>query len=76
MASSMSMYYHFTEGQVYYSNYDSDKNMSFYKDPNVALGYIVEFNNVEKDKALDIISRDNIEQIDRYNIGSEIQISK
>ncbi|NSA44750.1 hypothetical protein FHU19_002504 [Clostridium beijerinckii] len=37
---------------------------------------IVEFNNVEKDKALDIISRDNIEQIDRYNIGSEIQISK
>ncbi|WP_270563898.1 DUF4179 domain-containing protein [Clostridium beijerinckii] len=76
MASSMSMYYNFTEGQVYYSNYDSDKNMSFYKDPNVALGYIVEFNNVEKDKALDIISRDNIEQIDRYNLGSKIQISK
>ncbi|OCA97566.1 DUF4179 domain-containing protein [Clostridium beijerinckii] len=76
MASSMSMCYHFTEGQVYYSNYDSDKHMSFYKDPNVALGYIVEFNNVEKDKALDIFSRDNIEQIDRYNLGSEIQISK
>jgi hypothetical protein len=50
--------------------------MSFYKDPNVALGYIVEFNDVEKDKSLDIISRDNIEQIDRYNLGSEIQISK
>lgn len=72
----MSMYYHFTEGQVYYSNYDSDKNMSFYKDPNVALGYIVEFNNVEKDIAFDILSRDNIEQIDRYTLGSEIQISK
>jgi hypothetical protein len=76
MASNMSMYYHFIKGQADYSNYDSDKYMSFYKDPNVAFGYIVEFNNVEKDKALDLIFRDNIEQIDRYNLGSEIQVSK
>lgn len=76
MASNMIMYYHFIEGQADYSNYDSDKHMSFYKDPNVALGYIVEFNNVEKDKALELISGDNIGQIDRYNLGSEIQVSK
>ncbi|MBV7272114.1 DUF4179 domain-containing protein [Clostridium sp. PL3] len=76
MASNMSLYCKFIEGQVDYSNYDSDKYMSFYKDPNVALGYIVEFNNVEKDKALELVSRDDIGQIDRYNLGSEIQISK
>lgn len=76
MASSMSMYYQFIEGKTEYSNYDSDKHMSFYKDPNVALGYIVEFNNVEKDKALELTYRDNMEPIDRYNLGSEIQISK
>lgn len=76
MASNMSMYYKFVEGQTNYSSYESDKYMSFYKDPNDALGYIVEFNNVEKDKALELICRDNIKQIDRYKIGNEIQISK
>jgi len=76
MASSMSIYYQFVEGQTNYTDYDSDKYMSFYKDPNNALGYIVEFNNVEKDKALELTFRDNIKQIDRYNVGSEIQISK
>ncbi|MFW2490454.1 DUF4179 domain-containing protein [Clostridium chromiireducens] len=76
MASSMSIYYQFVEGQTNYTDYDSDKYMSFYKDPNDALGYIVEFNNVKKDKALELIFRENIEQIDRYNIGNEIQVSK
>ncbi|MVX65466.1 DUF4179 domain-containing protein [Clostridium chromiireducens] len=76
MASSMSIYYQFVEGQTNYTDYDSDKYMSFYKDPNDALGYIVEFNDVKKDKALELIFRENIEQIDRYNIGNEIQVSK
>lgn len=76
LASSLSMYYQFSEGQTNYTDYDSDKYISFYKDPNNALGYIVEFNNLEKDKALELMFRDNIKQIDRYSIGSEIQISK
>lgn len=76
MASNMSIYYQFVEGQTNYINYDSDKYMSFYKDPNDALGYIVEFNNIEKDKALELTFMDNIKQINRYNVGKEIQISK
>jgi len=76
MASSLNMYYQFIEGKVNYSNYESDNYMSFYKDPNDALGYIVEFDNVEKDKALELSFSDNIKQIDRYKVGNEIQISK
>jgi len=76
MASNMNMYYKFVEGQVNYSNYQSDNYMSFYKNPKDALGYIVEFDNVEKDKALELGFRDNIKQIDRYKLGKEIQVSK
>ncbi len=76
MASNMNIYYQFVEGQVNYSNYQSDNYMSFYKDSKDALGYIVEFDNVEKDKALELNFRDNIKQIDRYKIGNEIQVSK
>ena len=50
--------------------------MSFYKDPKEALGYILEFNNVEKDKAVDLYWDTIIKQIDRYKVGDEIQISK
>ena len=76
MASSMNMYYSFVEGQINYVNYDSDNYMSFYKNPNDALGYIVEFDNAEKDKALELGFENNIKQIDRYKVGTEIQISK
>ncbi|OOM78370.1 hypothetical protein CLPUN_19790 [Clostridium puniceum] len=76
MASNIRMYYQFVEGKVNYINYESDKNMSFYKDPNDALGYVVEFDNVEKDKALELGFDNNIKQIDRYKVGKEIQVSK
>lgn len=76
MASNMNIYYQFVEGQVNYVNYESDNNMSFYKDPNVALGYIVEFDNLYKDKTLELYFNDTIKQIDRYTLGKEIEISK
>jgi len=76
MASNIRMYYQFVEGKANYKSYESDKYMSFYKNPNDALGYVVEFNNVEKDKALELGFENNIKQIDRYKIGNEIQISK
>jgi hypothetical protein len=72
----MRMYYQFVEGKVNYINYESDKHMSFYKDPKDALGYVVVFDNVEKDKALEIGLENNIKQIDRYKLGKEIQVSK
>ncbi|EKQ57361.1 MULTISPECIES: DUF4179 domain-containing protein [unclassified Clostridium] len=76
MASNMDMYYKFVEGQTNYVNYESDKYMSFYKDPNDALGYIVEFDNLDKTKALELNFNPTIKQIDRYNLNKEIQISK
>ena len=76
MASSMNLYYKFVEGQVYFSNYQGDNYMSFYKDPNDALGYVVEFDNLEKDKALELDFEHDIKQIDRYKVGNEIQVSK
>lgn len=76
MVNGMNMYYQFTEDQLGYISYDSDKYMSFYKDPNDDLGYIVEFNNVDKDKVLELSFNETIKQIDRYDVGSEIQISK
>lgn len=51
-------------------------HMSFYKDPKDALGYVVEFDNVEKDKALELGLENNIKQIDRYKVGKEMQASK
>lgn len=76
MASNIRMHYKFVEGQTNYSNYQSDNYMSFYKDPNNALGYVVEFDNVEKDKAFELGFDNNIKQIDRYKVGNEIPVSK
>ena len=77
LASNIDINYHFEEGKFDNSSYyDSRNNMSFYKDPKEALGYILEFNNVEKDKAVDLYWDTIIKQIDRYKVGDEIQISK
>lgn len=76
MASGINMYYQFTEDQLDYISYDNNKYISFYKDPNDVLGYIVEFNNVDEDKVLELNFNDTIKQIERYNLGSEIEIFK
>lgn len=76
MASNMRMYYKFTEDTNNYINYESENYMSFYKDPKEAFGYIVEFDNVEKDKALELDIDNNIKLIDRYKAGQEIKLSK
>lgn len=77
IASNVDMYYQFTEDQVNYRNYDSDSYTSFYKDPNNDLGYIVEFDNVEKDKAINLaVYNRSIQLIDKYKISDEIQVSK
>jgi hypothetical protein len=76
MASNMRMYYKFEEDTTNYVHYDGEEYMSFYKDPKEAFGYIVEFTNVEKDKALELSVDSNIKLIDRYKVGKEIQVSK
>ncbi|WP_160690401.1 DUF4179 domain-containing protein [Clostridium sp. C2-6-12] len=76
LASNMRMYYKFGEDTTNYSYYDGDKYMSFYKDPKEAFGYIVEFDNVEKDKVLELSVDSNIKLIDRYKVGQEIKLPK
>lgn len=77
LASNININYHFEEGKDYIIDYyDGDKYMSFYKDPKETLGYIVEFNNVKKDKAVDLNYDTTIKQIDKYKVEDEIQISK
>ncbi|BCZ47848.1 hypothetical protein psyc5s11_39150 [Clostridium gelidum] len=77
MASNMFMYYNLGDDKLGYNNiYDSRSNMSFYKDSKDAIGYIVEFNNVDKDKTVELDFEGMIKQIDKFKVGDEIQISK
>jgi hypothetical protein len=77
MASNIYMNYHIEEGKFDRSSYyEGNDNVSFYKDSKNALGYVVEFNNVEKDKAINLNLNCIIKQIDRYKVGEEIKISK
>lgn len=76
MASNIYMNYHVEEGEFDRSSYyDGNDNVSFYKDSKNALGYVVEFNNVEKDKVVNLNLNCMIKQIDRYKVGEEIKIS-
>ncbi|AOR23799.1 hypothetical protein [Clostridium taeniosporum] len=77
MASNMYMNYEFDDSNVGLNDmYDYNKHMSFYKDKNEDLGYIVEFNNVDKDKILNLDIYSAISQIDRFKLGDEVEISK
>lgn len=74
MASTMCIYPKIEEGKTVYYNYISQKNMSFYKDPDDSLGYIVEFDNLERDKKLELNFDYGIKEIDKYKIDDEIQL--
>lgn len=77
MASNMFIYYNLVNDKLGYNNmYNSRQHMSFYKDSNYALGYVVEFNNVDKDRLVELNFENMISQIDKFEVGDEIQISK
>lgn len=76
MAGSMSIHYKYEEGKEDDSYYDGNKNVVFYKDSKEALGYIVEFNDVQNDKTVEIGYNNLMKQIDKFKIGDEIQIAK
>lgn len=76
MAATMNIKYAAQNSNSKYSlNYDSSKHMRFYKDSKDAFGYVVEFDNVEKDKVLELESENIISQIDKFTVGNEIKIS-
>ncbi|NFT92088.1 DUF4179 domain-containing protein [Clostridium botulinum] len=77
MASNMYMNYEFDDYNVGLNDmYDWNKYMSFYKDKNEDFGYIVEFNNVDKDKILNLDIYSAISQIDKFKLGNEVELSK
>lgn len=76
MAASMSGYYIMNENKTNYENYNCDENKIFYKNPKDSLSYVVEFDNVKKDKILELHFDSLIKQIDKYKVGDEIQLLK
>ena len=76
MAINMFMYYSVEDGKTDYNSYDSRSYMSVQKDSKDALGYVIEFDNIEKDKKVELSIDDLIKKVDKFEIGDEIQVSK
>jgi hypothetical protein len=77
MASNMRLYPTIEDIKAnHYSLYENEGNMSFYKDSNDSLGYIVEFDNLDKDKKMELGLDFMIKEIDKFQIGNEVNLSK
>ncbi|NFN95059.1 DUF4179 domain-containing protein [Clostridium botulinum] len=77
MASNMFMNYEVDESNIMFSDmYNNGKGKSFYKDSNDDLGYVVEFNSVEKDRMINLNIKPVINQIDKFKIGKEVELFK
>ena len=74
IASNISANYQYIQAENKYDYYDNG-NVSFYKDKKESLGYIVEFNNVEKDKVVELNIDNLIKYVDRYKLENEIKLS-
>lgn len=75
MASSIYANYKYIKEEKYHDFYKA-ANMSFYKDPKEALGYIVELDNVKKDNIVELGFDTLIKYVDRYKIEDEIKLAK
>lgn len=73
MASNVHPHYHYEKGKTDNVYYDTN-NMSFYKDPKEALGYIIELNKVDKDKSVEVSFDEIIKQADKYTLEDEIKL--
>lgn len=75
IASNLSLNYEYVKGKNNNSFY-RDENVVYYKDSKEKLGYIVEFNNVEKDKKAELSFEQLIKYIDKYKLEDEIKLIK
>ncbi|MDR3597264.1 DUF4179 domain-containing protein [Clostridium sp.] len=73
IASNLNMNYEYVKGQKDNIFYD-DNATCIYKDPKDSYGYIVEFNNVQKDKATELYIDPIIKQVNMYKLGDEIKL--
>lgn len=75
IASNISLNYNHLKGQNDPTIYNYNKFASFYKDPKDSLGYIVEFDNVDKNKAATLNISPMIKEITTYKMSDEIKLS-
>lgn len=75
LACNIDIRYENANGKVDSIYYDN-KNVSFYKDANKAFGYILEFNNVEKDKPVALNINKTIKQADKFKLEDEVSLLK
>ncbi|MFT8351279.1 hypothetical protein [Clostridium saccharoperbutylacetonicum] len=76
LASNMNIYYNFDQTEKVHDYYPGNRQINISKDPKDTLGYIVEFNNVDKDKTVEVNFGPIIKFIDKYKLGTEIQLNK
>jgi hypothetical protein len=74
MASNMSMHYKYVKDSNDNVFFDNNSNMSFYKDSKESLGYVIEFNNVIKDKEVDLNFTPLMKQVDKYKLSDEVKL--
>ena len=75
MVSNLNLNYEYVKGQKNNTFYNN-KAICIYKDPKDSFGYIVEFNNVQKDKAAQLNLDPIIKQVNMYKLGDEIKLLK
>ncbi|MFL0166310.1 DUF4179 domain-containing protein [Candidatus Clostridium helianthi] len=75
IASNISLNYNHVKGQKDATIYHYNRFVSFYKDPKDSLGYIVEFDNVDNDKAATLNISYMLKEISMYKMGDEIKLS-
>lgn len=75
IASNLSLNYEYVKGNNNNSFY-RDENIVCYKDSKDKFGYIVEFNNVDKDKKAELSFDQLIKYIDKYKLEDEIKLIK
>ena len=76
MAGTMDLNPQFEAGKVGYDRYNSEANKTVYKDSKDSLGYVVEFDNLEKNKNMELNFDYIIKEIDKFEIGNEVQLFK
>lgn len=75
MASSLNLNYEYVKGQKN-NNFYNNQSTCIYRDPKDSFGYIVEFYNVQKDKAVELYLDSMIKQVNMYKLGDEIKLLK
>ncbi|MFT8351281.1 hypothetical protein [Clostridium saccharoperbutylacetonicum] len=76
LASNMNIYYEFDRTQKVNDYYRGNGQINISKDPKDSLGYILEFNNVDKDKTVEVNYDSIIRNIEKYKFGTEVQLTK